>query len=93
MIEAWNFFDPAPWGPREWLTRSNIISITKSISKICIPNFVSVLTYEIYNLSNGIFIILPQGHAPRMGLEDAGVSKLISSDNGHMTYQIKEDDE
>ena len=53
----------------------------------------SVLTYEIYNLSNGIFIILPQGHAPRMGLEDAGVSKFISSDNGHMTYQIKEDDE
>ena len=45
-----------------------LISITKSISKIFIPNFVCVLTNERYklNISDGIFI-LSLGSCPRGG--------------------------
>ena len=41
--------DPAPWGPREG-TKGQISFnfITKSISKIFIPNFVCVLANERY---------------------------------------------
>ena len=43
-----------------------LISITKSISKTFIPNFVCVLTNEIQNISDAIFILLPRS-CPRGG--------------------------
>ena len=44
------FFGPAPWGAGEGSkeVKYHLISITKSISKIFIPNFVCVLTNERY---------------------------------------------
>ena len=44
----------------------HLISITKSISKIFIPNLVCVLTNEIQNISDGILILMP-GSCPRGG--------------------------
>ena len=46
----------------------HLISITKSISKIFVPNFVCVLRNERYkNLSDGGFFILSPGSCPRVG--------------------------
>ena len=64
-----NFFlGPAPRAlGRGQKVKYHLISITKSISKIFIPNFVCVLTNEkIQNISDGIFIQLP-GSCPRGG--------------------------
>ena len=66
----------------------HLISITKSISKIFIPNFVCVLTnkrYKTYRL----------GHAPGVGLWGIGVPRGGSKKfkYGHVAYQIDGDDE
>ena len=55
----------------------NIINM--SISKIFIPNFVSVLTNikKIENILNRIFILLPRS-CPGVGLQDAGGVKNFS---------------
>ena len=56
------FFLPRPlghWGRGQKL-KYHLISITKSISKIFIPNFMFVLTNERnQNISDGILILLP----------------------------------
>ena len=44
----------------------HLISITKSISKILIPNSECVLTFERYKTYDGVFILLP-GSCPRGG--------------------------
>ena len=49
----------------------HLISITKSISKIFIPNFVCVLTNKRYKTYQTGFSSCPLGHAPGMGLWDA----------------------
>ena len=55
-MQRQNFFCPAPWGPGEGSkVKYHLISITKSISKIFVPNFVCV-----QNISDGIFILLPR---------------------------------
>ena len=58
-------FGPAPWGPGEG-SKYHLISITKSISKIFIPNFVCVLTNERYKTYQTFFFyfvawVMPQG--------------------------------
>ena len=45
----------------------HIISITKSISKIFIPNFVCVLTNERYETYQTGFLFCPLGHAQGVG--------------------------
>ena len=45
-----------------------LISITKSISKIFIPNFVFVLTNEIYKTYQTGFLFCRLGHALGVGL-------------------------
>ena len=50
----------------------HLISVTKSISKIFIPNFVCVLTNERYKTYQTGFSFCPLGHAPGMGLRGAG---------------------
>ena len=45
----------------------HLISITKSISKIFIPNFVCVLTNERYKTYQTGFFILSPGSCPRGG--------------------------
>ena len=58
MNEACNvkLFCPAP------------ISITKSISKICVPNLMCVLTNERYKAYQMGVLFCRLGHAPKVGL-------------------------
>ena len=65
-----NFFWPRPLGGQK--VKYNLIIITKSISKIFIPNFVCVLTNERYKTYQTGFSFLPLGHAPGVGLWSAG---------------------
>ena len=64
-----NFFFAPPPGDlgRGQKVKYHLISITKSILKIFIPNFVCVLTNERYKTyQTGFFILLP-GSCPRGG--------------------------
>ena len=66
-----------------------LISITKSISKIFIPNFVCVLTNERYKKYQTGFSFCCLGHAPGVGLWGAGVPRWsFFSKHGHVAYQI-----
>ena len=67
-----NFFWPGALG-RGQKVKYHLISITKSISKIFIPNFVCVLTNERYKTYQTGFSFCPLGHAPGVGLWGAGV--------------------
>ena len=63
----------APWGPGEGSKgQMSLISITKSISKIFIPNFVCVLTNERYKTHQTGFLFCHLGHAPGVGLWGTG---------------------
>ena len=68
-----------------------LISITKSISKIFIPNFVCVLTNEGYKKYQTGFLFCRLGHAPGLGLYPRG-SKFFFFKHGHVAYQIDGDD-
>ena len=73
----------------------HLISITKSISKIFIPNCVYVLTNERYKTYQTGFLFCRLGHAPGMGLGGTRVprgSKKIFFKHGHVAYQIDGDD-
>ena len=74
----------------------HLISITKSISKIFIPNFVCVLTNERYKTYQTGFLFCRLGHAPRVGLLGAGGAQGVKKKffkHGHVVYQIDRDDE
>ena len=91
------FFGPAPGAlGRGQKVKYHLISITKSISKIFIPNFVCVLTNERYKTYQTRFSFCPLGHAPGVGLWDAGgaqgVKKNFFFKHGHVVYQIDGDD-
>ena len=53
----------------------HLISITKSISKIFIPNFVGVLTNERYKTYQTGFSLCSLGRGPEVGLWGAGVPR------------------
>ena len=57
------------------MVKYHLISITKSISKIFIPNFVCVLTNERYKTYQTGFSFCSLGHAPGVGLWEAGGAK------------------
>ena len=61
------FFLPRPLG-RGQKVKYHLISITKSISKIFIPNFVCVLTNERYKTYQKGFLFCRLGHALGVGL-------------------------
>ena len=76
------FFGPAP--PPGALGRGqkvkyNLISITKSISKIFIPNFMCVLTNEKYKIYQTGFLFCRLGHALGVGLGVLRGQNRISS--------------
>ena len=63
------YFGPASWGPGEGQkVKYHLISITKSISKIFIPNFVCVLTNERCKTYQTVIIFCRLGHALRWDL-------------------------
>ena len=61
----------------------HLISITKSISKIFIPNFVCVLTNERYKTYQTGFLFCCLGHAPWVGLRGTwgaqGINNFFSN--------------
>ena len=64
-----NFFGPAPGAlGRGQEVKYHLISITKSISKFFIPNFVYVLTNERYKTYQTGFLFSRKGHALGVGL-------------------------
>ena len=70
------FLGPAPGAlGRGQKVKYHLISITKSISKIFIPNFVCVLTNERYKTYQKGFLFCPPGHAPGVGLWGAGCAQ------------------
>ena len=93
-----NFFLATPPGARGRGQKVKYykISITKTISKIFIPNFVCVLTNERYKTYQTGFSFCRLVHAPRVGLWGAGgaqgVKKKIFK-HGHVAYQIDGDKE
>ena len=91
------FFDP----PRGALGRGqkvkyNLISITKSISKIFIPKFVFVLTNERYKTYQTGFLILSPESCPRgqtLGRWGVPRGSKFFFKHVHVAYQIDRDDE
>ena len=69
-----NFFLTLPPGAlgRGQKVKYHLNSITKSISKIFIPNFVCVLTNERYKTYHTGFSFRSRGRAPGVGLRGAG---------------------
>ena len=90
-----NFFLPCPLGPCGGV-KYHLISITKSTSKIFIPNFVCVLTNERYKTYQTEFYsvawVMPQGW-DLGALGCPGGQKDFFFKYGHVTYQIDGDDE
>ena len=75
-VQRQTFFGPWALG-RGQNVKYHLISITKSISKICIPNFVCVLTNERYKTYQTGFSFCFLGHAPGVGLWGAGGAKVV----------------
>ena len=92
-----SFLAPSPGAlGRGQKVKYNLISITKSISKIFIQNFVCVLTNERYKTYQTGFLFCPLGHAPGVGLWGAGGAQGLKKfffKHGHVVYQIDGDDE
>ena len=88
---AASFFLPHPLG-RGQKVKYHIISITKSISKIFIPNFVCVRTNERYKTYQTGFLFCRLGYAPGVGLWGVGgaqvIKKIFFFKHGHVAYQI-----
>ena len=90
------FLAPPPGARgRDQKIKYHIISITKSNSKIFIPNFVCVLTNERYKIYQMGFSFCPLGHAPGAGLWGARGAQggQFFFKHGHVVYQIDKDDE
>ena len=73
------FFGPAHWGPGEGSkVKYHLISITKSISKTFIPNFVCVHTNERYKTYQTGFLFSRLGHTPGVGLWGTGGAQGVN---------------
>ena len=95
---ASNFFLAPPPGARGrgQKVKYHLISITKSISTIFLPNFVCVLTNERYKTYQTGFSFFPLGHAPGVELWGAGGAQGVKKKyfkHSHVVYQIDGDDE
>ena len=73
MNGAWNFFLAPPHGAlgRGQKVKHHLISITKSISKIFMQNYVCVLTIERYKTYQTGFSFCRLGHPLGVGLGGA----------------------
>ena len=74
----------------------HLISITKSISKIFIPNVVCFLTKKIQTISDGIFYSVPWVMPQERGFRALGCQggqKFSFFKHGHVAYQIDGDEE
>ena len=87
------FFLPCSLGKGQKV-KYHLISITKSISKIFIPNLVCVLTNERYKTYQTGFSFCRLGHAPGVGLWGAGGARgsIFFFKHGHVADHIDGDD-
>ena len=72
----------------------HLISITKSISKICVPNFLCVLSNERFKTYQTGLTFCRLSYAPGVVLLGAGCQggqKLFYFKHGHVAYQIDGD--
>ena len=69
----------------------HLISITKSMSKIFIPNLVCALRNKIYKIYQTGFSFSHLGHALWVGLwvPEWGAQNFIFSKHGNVAYKIK----
>ena len=84
------FFIALPPGEGQKV-KYHLISNTKSIVKIFIPNFVCVLTNERYKTYQTGFLFCRLGHAPGVGLWGTGGAqgvKFFFFKHGHVAYQM-----
>ena len=90
-------FGAAPWGSgRGQKGKYHLISITKSISKIFMPNFVCVLTNERYKTYKTRLLFCHLGHAQGWDFcawGTRGSKGQFFFKHGHVTYQIDKGDE
>ena len=85
-----NFFDPAPGAlGRGQKVKYHLISITKSISKIFIPNFVCILTNKRYKTYQTGFALCRLCHAPGVGLLGVGVAQGGQKNSNIVMWHIK----
>ena len=71
------------------MVKYHLISITKSISKIFIPNFVCVLTNERYKTYQTGFSLCSLGHAPGVGLWGPGGAQVVKKNSNMVIWYIK----
>ena len=85
------FFVPPPGALRRGQkVKYHLISITKSISKIFIPNFVCVLTNERYKTYQMGFSLCSLGHASGVGLWGTGGAQVVKKKISNMVmWHIK----
>ena len=68
-VQLQTFFGPCPKAlGRGQKVKYHLVSITKLISNIFVPNFVCVLINERYKTYQMGFSFCPLGHAPGVGL-------------------------
>ena len=83
-------FGRAPRDPgKESKGQSHLLSITKSISKIFISNFVCVLTNERYKTYQTEFSLCSLGHNPGVGLWGAGGAQVVKKSNFQLNIQCR----
>ena len=90
-VQRQTFFLALPPGAlgRGQKVKYHLISSTKSISKIFIPNFVCVLTNERYNTYQTEFSFCPLGHAPGVGLWGAAGAQGVNFFSNMVMWYIK----
>ena len=89
-VQRQTFLAPPPGALRSGqMVKYHFISITKSISKIFIPNFVCVLTNERYKSYQTGFLFCRLGHAPGVGLWGVGVPRGSKNNSNMVMWHIK----
>ena len=82
------FFAPPPGAlGRGQKVKYHLISITKSISKMIIPNVVCVLTNERYKTYLMGFSFCCLGHAPGVDLWGAGGAQVVKKMSSNMVIE------
>ena len=75
-MQCHTFLAPPPGGQK---VKYHVISITKSFSEICLPNFVCVLTNIRYKTYQKGLSFCRLGHAPGVGLWGTGGSQGVEN--------------
>ena len=84
------FLAPSPGAlGRGKKVKYRLISITKSSSKIFIPNFVCVLTNERYKTYQTGFLFCRLGHSPGVGLWGTGGAQGVIFFSNMVMWHIK----